>query len=71
MIASDGRFEPHHGENGWVLEDMDWDPETGISTFEYRNTQRGTTCVIARTQPTCPEHVGWLDRDYQGVLSLE
>lgn len=65
-------LQPRHGADGWVLEDMDWDPETGISRFEYSNTEkRGTVWVVHRAQPTTPDHVGWIDREFQNVLSLE
>lgn len=70
-LELDYDFQLAHGEDGWVLEDMDWDPETGISRFEYSNRQRHGTWVVHRAQPTTPEHVGWLDREFQNVLSLE
>jgi hypothetical protein len=46
---------PRHGVDGWSLEDMDWDPETGTATFEYSNID-GRHEVMLRAQPTLPEH---------------
>lgn len=64
-------FDPRHGVDGWVLEDMDWDPDTGISTFEYSNTLRPLCCaIIHRAQPTYEGHTGWFERQAQGVLAL-
>lgn len=52
-----------HGVEGWVLEDMDWDPETGLATFEYFNRSRGETRIEVRYQPVQDSHLhGYLPR---------
>lgn len=65
---------PRHGQDGWILEDMDWDPGTGVSTFEYSNSDGLRHMAITRAQPTSPDHVGFFhqlwDRKKPGVLRL-
>lgn len=62
-----------HGRNGWVLEDMDWDPDTGVSTFLYSRKQPGSVEEIAevsRSQPTEERHSGWASRREQHVFTV-
>ncbi len=48
-----------HGKDGWILEDMDWEPATGLATFEYSNRHTGTTIFRVRPQPHQDGHVEW------------
>lgn len=51
-----------HGDDGWILEDMDWDPETGRSRLEYSRKRPGEmpeTHVRYVSQPTRPRHEDW------------
>lgn len=54
---------PRHGENGWILEDMDWDPESGVATLEYSRYVPGVkepeVVFITKQQPMLPTHEGW------------
>lgn len=50
-----------HGVAGWSLEDMDWDPSTGVAVFTYSHAQLGTR-EVTRAQPCHPSHAGWDDR---------
>lgn len=54
---------PRHGENGWTLEDYDWDPESGVATMEYSRQTPGEkepeTRVITVNHPAQPNHEGW------------
>lgn len=50
---------PQHGVDGWSLEDMDWDPETGLALFEYSNITGHLTVKQVRPQPTREGHVQW------------
>ena len=47
-----------HGVDGWTLEDMDWDPETGIAQFTYEHPQLGES-ITYRHQPSLLRHSGW------------
>lgn len=51
---------PSHGEDGWVLEDMDWDPITGVAIFEYSNVDGVRHITTSRSQPTSPAHEDFL-----------
>ncbi len=53
------RPQAQHGVNGWVLQDMEWDPETGVAIFEYSNTISRTTLQEVRVQPTREGHFNW------------
>ena len=44
------RRQVQHGVDGWVLEDMEWDPETGIAFFEYSNRNGEPNVLEVRTQ---------------------
>jgi len=57
--------------NGWTLEDMDWDPVTGVAILEYSNAD-GTEGRRAVSQPAHESHVRWVELGYlsQGVLTL-
>jgi len=54
---------PRHGVDGWVLEDMDWDPKTGLSTFEYSSTTGEPNAFEVRPQPTHEGHEQWQARN--------
>lgn len=64
-----------HGEGGWELEEMDWDPETGRARFEYSRQvpkQLEERTFEVRCQPTLPTHLGWkqlwfLEQDVFGM----
>lgn len=64
-------MEITHGYNGWILEDMDWDPEDGVSRFEYSRIYNGKkeTWVTYRSQPTKPGHQDWDPFQKQGVFN--
>lgn len=64
-----------HLVDGWLLEDMDWDPITGLSRFEYsKQVPKALEEKVAeiRMQPTVPSHLGWnlLGREEQAVFSI-
>lgn len=64
-----------HGVDGWQLEEMDWDPNTGLSRFDYsRQVPKALEerCAEIRMQPTVPEHLGWsvLGRQEQQVFTI-
>ncbi len=61
--------EPRHGQDGWVLEDMEWSPDTGGARLEY--SRAGRTCERHVLQPAVPEHEGWSDRPFQDVLQMD
>ncbi len=48
-----------HGVDGWVLEDMDWCPQTGLAVFEYFNVIMKTHAHQVRLQPTHEGHLNW------------
>lgn len=50
---------PQHGVDGWVLEDMDWDPITGLAIFEYSSTTGQLPTRHVRPQPIREGHVEW------------
>jgi hypothetical protein len=61
-------------QDGWQLDEMDWDPETGLSTFQYikmtgKIVERKTE---VRQQPYSPDHLGWaqLWNQEQGVFTV-
>lgn len=62
----------YHGSDGWILEDMDWNPETGVSTFTYERMFDGKRerFVTDRAQPTNPEHQDWDPFFKQGILAI-
>ena len=47
----------------WMLEEYDWDPETGLATFVYERrsptTREIEQMVTVRAQPYDPKHEGW------------
>lgn len=64
-----------HLVDGWLLEDMDWDPVTGLSRFEYsRQVPKALEERTAeiRMQPTVTQHLGWalLGREEQRVFTI-
>lgn len=58
-----------HGVDGWSLADMDWDPDTGVSRFEYQGLG-GTVLIVFRDQPTRPDHQGWSDRQEPQLIYI-
>lgn len=51
-----------HGFDGWELQHMSWDPETGMATLQYERVVTGKLVETAEReipQPTDPKHVGW------------
>ncbi len=53
-----------HQSDSWQLEDMDWDPATGLSTFQYSRRLPGSLGeiqTVVRLQPYQEDHVGWRD----------
>lgn len=53
--------ETFNGVEGWELEEMDWDPVTGVSVFYY--TRGEETRTVYRPQPVTFKHEGWWERD--------
>jgi hypothetical protein len=52
-----------HGRGGWVLEDYDWDPVTGIAKLTYERVRVDTgepqVKVLMKAQPASSAHAGW------------
>lgn len=52
-----------HGRDGWILDDYDWDPETGVATLTYERVRKDTgeiqTKTIMKAQPALLTHAGW------------
>lgn len=52
-----------HSIDGWILEEYDWVPETGVATLLYEKFDAETKKVLTETvvlqQPQHPEHAGW------------
>lgn len=52
-----------HGRDGWVLEEFDWDPDTGKAVFRYERIEPVTReleeTIYESLQPTDPKHDGW------------
>lgn len=63
-----------NGVDGWVLIDMDWDPEDGMSCFQYERAIPGEgveLAIVWRPQPITFTHRGWWQRDRtERVLTL-
>lgn len=54
------------GQDGWELIDMEWDPEDGMSCFQYERTVPGEgveLAIVWRPQPVTFVHRGWWERD--------
>lgn len=53
-----------HGQDGWTLEDYEWDPATGVGTYLYSRREPGTSVTthekVAKAQPYAPMHTGWV-----------
>lgn len=53
-----------HGVNNFVLEDYDWDPETGRAVLEYSRYVPGQAEPEVRyvtvNHPALPHHDGWV-----------
>lgn len=58
-------LDVQHGVDGWVLDDMEWYTEDGMSCFQYeRITPEGVELAIVwRPQPATFQHEGWWERD--------
>ncbi len=59
-------YDAHHGVDGWLLVDMEWYPEDGMSCFQYERTIPGVGIELAvkwREQPATFQHEGWWERD--------
>lgn len=56
-----------HGENGWVLVEYDWDPETGIGTCVYETGKGIPPITVTLNQPSDPRHAGWARAWYEFV----
>ena len=54
-----------HGNDGWILVDYTWGPETGIGKFTYEREvikeEKTVKEVVVRSknQPSLPTHEGW------------
>jgi len=68
IVKVDGTSEvvgvpPHHGVDGWVLLDMEWNPDSGVSEYEYAqyDLQGKYLANHKRTerQPYEEKHEGW------------
>lgn len=38
-----------HGRDGWILDDYDWNPETGVATLIYERVRKDTGEVQTKT----------------------
>ena len=67
MLAVD----PTHGVRGLVLEEFDWNPETGKAYFAYSHENDEDVLVAwAQTnQPWLPSHEGWDSYSEPAVLT--
>lgn len=67
-------IERQHGVDGWLLDDMTWYPEDGMTCFQYERAIPGVgleLSVVWRPQPTTFKHDGWWERNRQeSVLPL-
>ena len=63
-----------HGVGGWILDDFEWDFDTGVARFEYLKygTKNDLLDVCYREQPCSPDHQGWDKRQIEhAVLALD
>ena len=59
-------LDVHHEVDGWLLVDMEWYPEDGMSCFQYERTIAGVGVELAvkwREQPIHEGHDGWATRN--------
>lgn len=61
-----------HGRDGWVLEEYDWNPDTGIASLIYERLHPATKAHeymrLESPQPATPNHVGWTASDSVNAL---
>lgn len=62
-LLTHGPVDVRHGVDGWVLVDMEWDPDSGLAVYDFvQYDDRGrfvaTATAVAR-QPYSAKHEGW------------
>lgn len=62
-VLTHGPVDVQHGVDGWVLVDMDWNPDTGIAVYDFvqvdgQGKYIGSATATVR-QPYHPSHEGW------------
>lgn len=69
VLYKDRPFQPvpaveiNHGVDGWVLVDMDWNPDSGLAVYDYvQYDNKGKFLAAASAivlQPYNHSHEGW------------